>query len=83
MREAVASGMIGFYHIPGEKNPADILSKHWGYQQVWPLLKPLLFWRGETKDIPDQVATKPSSTVRTEGSVTIPHYGVRLAALVT
>ena len=61
VREAVASGMIGFYHIPGEKNPADILSKHWGYQQVWPLLKPLLFWRGETKDIPDQVATKLSA----------------------
>ena len=64
VREAVASGMIGFYHIPGEKNPADILSKHWGNQQDWPLLKPLLFWIGETKDIPDKVATQLSANFR-------------------
>ena len=35
-------GIVGFYHIPGTQNPADILSKHWGFQQVWPMLKPLL-----------------------------------------
>ena len=29
--------------------PADILSKHWGYQQVWAsTLRPLLFWMGDT-----------------------------------
>jgi hypothetical protein len=28
VREAIASGMIGFYYIPGDINPADILSKH-------------------------------------------------------
>ena len=49
VREAIASGMMGFYHIPGKNNPADILSKHWGFATVWPLLKPLLFWKGETK----------------------------------
>ena len=27
-REAIASGMVAFYHIPGKLNPADILSKH-------------------------------------------------------
>ena len=47
-REAVASGMIELHHIPSEKNPADILSKHWGYQQVWPNLQAILFWRGDT-----------------------------------
>jgi hypothetical protein len=26
--EAISSGMIGFYFIPGEINPAYILSKH-------------------------------------------------------
>jgi len=51
VREAIASGMIMFYHIPGSSNPADILSKHWGYQQVWNLLKPLLFWSGDTADM--------------------------------
>ena len=38
---------------PFVRNPADILSKHWGYQQVWKLLKPLLFWQGDTLDILD------------------------------
>jgi hypothetical protein len=53
VREAVASGMIGFYFIPGELNPADILSKHWGYSQIWAQLKVLLFWKGDTADVVD------------------------------
>jgi hypothetical protein len=48
VREAIASGMLRFHHIPGPMNAADILSKHWGYQQVWPMLKPLMFWEGDT-----------------------------------
>ena len=31
VREAIASGMVKFLHIPSEINPADILSKHWGH----------------------------------------------------
>jgi len=48
VREAIASGTIAFYHISGSINPADILSKHWGHQQVWKLLQPILFWQGDT-----------------------------------
>ena len=51
VREAIASGMLSFNHIPGPINPADILSKHWGYQQVWPTLKPIMFWKGDTADL--------------------------------
>ena len=51
VREAIAAGIVGFFHIPGDCNPADILSKHWGYQQVWQLLQPLLFWQGDTAEI--------------------------------
>jgi hypothetical protein len=41
--------IIDFYHVDGVRNPTDILSKHWGYQQVWKLLRPLLFvWPGDT-----------------------------------
>ena len=58
VREAIAAGIVLFHHIRGEKNPADILSKHWGFPQVWPVLKPLLFWLGDTSDISDEVATK-------------------------
>jgi hypothetical protein len=54
VREAIASDMLVFTHLSGALNPADILSKHWGYQQVWPLLRPILFWSGDTADISDE-----------------------------
>jgi hypothetical protein len=59
-REAIASGAVDFQHIPGDANPADILSKHWGYSQIWPILRPLLFWMGDTADLLTEGATKPS-----------------------
>ena len=49
-REAIAAKILGYYHIPGAANPADILSKHWGHQQVYPLLRPLLFFQGDTEE---------------------------------
>ena len=57
VRESIASGMVNFFHIPGQYNPADILSKHWGHAQVWTQLKALLFWHGDTGDIPDSVTS--------------------------
>ena len=51
VREAIAAKVINFLYIPGSINPADILSKHWGYNKVWGQLKPLLFWEGNTMDI--------------------------------
>ena len=50
VREAIASNLVSFIHINGTKNPADIVSKHWGYQQVKDLLCTLLFARGDTAD---------------------------------
>ena len=52
VREAIASGIVTYNHIDGVRNPADILSKHWGYQQIWKLLQPLMFWQGDTMEIP-------------------------------
>jgi hypothetical protein len=54
VRETIASGMITFNYIKGEINPADVLSKHWGYSQVWTQLKALLFWKGDTIDIEEK-----------------------------
>jgi hypothetical protein len=53
VREAIAAGILLFYHVRSERNPADILSKHWGHQQAWSLLQPLLFWEGDTMDLWD------------------------------
>jgi hypothetical protein len=46
VREAIAQGVLEFYHIDGKVNPADMLSKFAGYQQFWPILRGLLFWGG-------------------------------------
>ena len=48
VREAIAAKYISFHWKDGKSNPADILSKHWEFANVWPMLKPILFWRGET-----------------------------------
>ena len=49
--EAIAAKIFAFFHIGGDNNPADILSKHNGYPKAWPMVKPLLFWRGDTNKI--------------------------------
>ena len=66
VREAIASGMVHFEFVEGSMNPADILSKHWGYSNVWPLLQPLLFHQGDTLDISDNSNTS-DGTAHTDG----------------
>ena len=39
--------------IAGTSNPADVLSKHCGHPQLWPHIRPLLFYSGETSEIQD------------------------------
>jgi hypothetical protein len=48
VREAIAAGIVDFQKVLGAENIANILSKHWGFQQAWPVLKPMLFWQGDT-----------------------------------
>ena len=48
VKEAIAPKYISFHWKDGKSNPAGILSKHWEFATVWPILKPILFWRGET-----------------------------------
>ena len=56
-REAIAAGILRFHHVRGTLNPADVLSKHWAMASVWAVLKPLLFWQGDTA-----VLTEPLTT---------------------
>ncbi|KAL7491253.1 hypothetical protein ACHAWT_000649 [Skeletonema menzelii] len=62
VRENIAAGKLRFAHIPGVINPSDVLSKHWAYQTVWPVLQPVLFWRGDTM----QLVTKKDFTPSTK-----------------
>ena len=55
VREAIASKIVSFIHIDGKLNPADMLSKHWRYQQIWPMMKALLFYEGEILDLIDNM----------------------------
>ena len=48
VREEIAAKYISFHWKDGKSNPGDILSKHWEFATVWPMLKPILFWSGET-----------------------------------
>jgi len=47
IREAIASKFLVYMHVDGLLNVSDVLSKHCGHQQFWPLIKPLLFWAGD------------------------------------
>ena len=58
VREAIAAGYLHFNWKDSKSNPADILSKHWEFATIWSLLKPLLFWKGDTSEL----------TTKTKGS---------------
>jgi hypothetical protein len=84
-REAVSSSALDFQFIPGPLNPSDCLSKNWGYQQVWPMLQPILFWRGNPSDLLLHSSSKQlkgsdkssvtEATVSEETTVDIPSAG--------
>jgi hypothetical protein len=51
VREMITAKILGYYWIDGKVNPADIVSKHWSYPQILNLLKPLLFYSGDPRDL--------------------------------
>jgi hypothetical protein len=60
--------IIGYYHIRSETNHSDVLSKHWGHSQVWPLLQCVLFWKGDTADLIEVQEGKSEALVVTRSS---------------
>ena len=49
-RKIFASGIVKYYHINGDENPADVLTKFLPHAKWWPLMKPLLHWLDVDKD---------------------------------
>jgi hypothetical protein len=54
VREMTAANILGYNWVDGKNNPADIVSKHWSYPHIWHLLKPLLFYSGNIKELLDK-----------------------------
>ena len=52
VREAICAKVYAFFHINGDRNPADIVSKHWAQNKIWGMLQPLMFWKGDTAQCP-------------------------------
>ena len=55
---------LGCEYTRDEDNPTNTLSKHWKYANIWPLLKPLLFWKGDTDEL--NAKTKGSDRISTK-----------------
>ena len=48
VRESIASGIVTYQFIHGKHDLAHFLSKHWVHDDIWPTLKTILFWTGDT-----------------------------------
>ena len=48
----------------GKSNPADILSKHFAYADVRPLLEPIMFWKGVGPEYTEHLDVPPKSKVK-------------------
>jgi hypothetical protein len=68
VHECIAAEIIYFIHVKGKFNPSNLFTKILGWAEFWPLIQPLLFWKGETiipdkplpviiKEIKDQIIT--------------------------
>jgi hypothetical protein len=49
VREAIAAGITRFHFVDSTQNPSDVLTKPLDRNTSWPLIEPLLFWKGETQ----------------------------------
>ena len=58
---------LGCYYTKDEDNPTNTLGKYWMFANIWPLLKPLLFWKGDTDDL--NAKTKGSDRIPTKKSL--------------
>ena len=60
---------LGCGYTRDEDNPTNTLTKHWKHASIWPLLKPLLFWKGDTDEL--NANTKGSDRIPTKKSLVL------------
>ena len=54
IREAIAADIVRVIHIPGEENPADVLTKTLGHGPLYKLTKRFIFYSKENHSIPEE-----------------------------
>lgn len=54
-RSSIAAKILDFIRIRGVKNPANVVSKHWDCPAVKNVLRPLLFWWGDTSEVAEEI----------------------------
>jgi hypothetical protein len=74
----IAAKILGYYWIDGKANPADIVSKHWGYQQIWHLLQALLFYSSNTNDL---VSSEQKAKSKVKGTLVAKEENPRIELL--
>ena len=47
VREAIASGILNLFHIPGSENPSDVMTKTLNHPQMWKLTKQFMWYNGD------------------------------------
>jgi hypothetical protein len=47
---AIVAELVKLLWVTGKDIPADIVSKHWAYPQIWHILQQILFYSGDTKE---------------------------------
>lgn len=50
VRECVSANILHFFHVDGKLNISDCLTKHLSHRILQGLIKPVLFWKGDTND---------------------------------
>ena len=60
VREAIAADIVRVIHIPGEENPADVLTKTLGHRLLYRLTKRFIFYGKENHPVSEEKG-KPDS----------------------
>jgi hypothetical protein len=75
-----------FIQIEGKANPSDLFTKILGWAEFWPLIQPLLFWKGETiipdKPLPVIIKEIKDQIIKEIKMIPLPHEGECQAVLI-